>query len=78
MHEVGHHFLAVRSVYVGGQQRVQSIVEVGGVVKLQAAVVFPLRDIMDHGHDVVVLQHHLAVQQPLEVGLGVPWKSTER
>lgn len=64
-HEVSHDGLAVLSILVGGQQRVQAVVQVGGAVQLQAAVILSLRDVVDHGHDVIALQHHLAVQQPL-------------
>ena len=69
---MGVDFLAVGAVLVGGHQGVQAVVEVGGAVQLKAAVVLPVGDVMDQGHDVFSFLDHLAVQEPLQLWLRVP------
>lgn len=65
MHEVSLHLLLVKPKFVPSHQSVPPIVEVCGAVQLQAAVVLPLCDVVDHGHDVQPLRHHLIIPKPL-------------
>lgn len=51
VHEVGIYNFAVVAVTVAGQQLVLAIVDVRGVVELQAAVVLVLGVIVDPGSD---------------------------
>lgn len=73
-HEVSLHLLLVWPVYILSHQPVPPIEEVCGAVQLQAAVVLPLCDVMDHGHDVEVLRHRLIIKKPLQLRLWISWK----
>lgn len=74
VHEVSVHLSLVRPVFVAGDERVAAVVDVRGVVQLQAAVVLSLGDVVDPRLDVEILQQQFAVQKPLEIWLGVPWR----
>lgn len=72
-HEVSVHLLPVDPVNVSGHQHVAAVVDVRGVVQLQAAVVLPLCDVVDLGGDVSVLRHLFAVHKPLQLRPRVSW-----
>lgn len=74
VHEVSLHLVLVRPVHVGGNERVAAVVDVRGVVQLQAAVELSLGDVMDPRLDVEPLRHRLVVLKPLQLWLRVPWR----
>lgn len=65
VHEVSLDLLLVRPKFVCSHECVAPVVEVCRGVQLQAAMVLSLCDVMDHGHDVLPLQHCFAIQIPL-------------
>lgn len=71
LHEVSFNLLLVEAVFVLNLQPVNPVVDVCGVVQLQAAMIFSLCDIMDHCHDVVALLHFFIIPIPLKIWLRV-------
>lgn len=72
-HEVGLHPLVVRPKLVLSDERVVAVVDVGGAVQLQAAVVFSISHVMDQRLDVDPLRHRFVIPEPLQIRLWVSW-----
>lgn len=72
-HEVSLHRLVICPKLVLSDERVVAVVEVGGAVQLQAAVVFSISHVMDQRHNVVPLRHRFVIQEPLQIRLWVSW-----
>lgn len=72
-HEVSFHLLFVWPIFVFDQEPVAAIVEVRGTVQLQAAVVFPVCDVVNLSLDEWPLRHCFIVQKPLQLWLRVSW-----
>lgn len=64
VHEVSHHLFLVHPIFVFSYKHVAAIVDVRGVVQLQAAMILSLCDVMDHSHNVEPLHHCFTIQKP--------------
>lgn len=71
VHEVSLHLFLVCPKIVFSEKFVAAIVDVCGVVQLQAAMILSLCDVMDHGQDVKPFHHCFTILEPLKFWLWV-------
>lgn len=71
-HEVCGDVSLVIAILVGGQQSVNTIVDVSGDIKVQTAVILALRRLVDLSLDVVLLFQELALMIPQQIRFGIP------
>lgn len=71
--ELGRDILLIPAILILCHQPVHTIMDMCGVHQLQAAVVFTLSRLMDHGANVILLLERFILMVPLQLRLGVPF-----